>query len=304
MATNPFTVIIPKQLTESALISSTIPETDYPVWSSGTTYAVDTYVIMTTGVHKIYKSLVGSNLNHQPSTSPLQWVEVGPTNRWAAFDQSGGTVSSSPSGTIEFVLTAERVTSLGFIDIVASSIRVQISTVAEGTFYDQTFEIPDRAVITDWYSYFVAESFRSTELIVFGIPSVGLATFTITILNGTNEVSIGTFVYGSSVELGLTQYGATAGIIDYSIKTVDEFGTATITVRPFSKRIDVRLYTDNSFVDAVAAQLNKLRGTPCLWVGAGNSFETLTVFGFYRDYSIDIAYPTYSVCSLQIEGLT
>ena len=46
-----------------------------------------------------------------------------------------------------------------------------------------------------------------------------------------------------------------------------------------------------------------LRATPVLWIGS-ESFESLTVYGFYKEFSIDIAYPTVSYCSLTIEGLT
>jgi len=46
-----------------------------------------------------------------------------------------------------------------------------------------------------------------------------------------------------------------------------------------------------------------LPGTPVLWIGS-ESFESLTVYGFYKEFSIDLAYPTVSYCSLTIEGLT
>lgn len=302
MATSPFTVIIPKQLAEAKLLSSNVPENDYPVWSSTTTYATGDMVIMTTGVHKVYKSLTSGNLNHQPNLDPINWVEVGPTNRWKMFDQSGGTVTVNPS-TIQFTIEADRVNSLAFIDILATSVTI-VGTVGATEFYNQTFEIQDRAIIENWYDYFFAESFRATELVVRDIPSLVGANLTITVTNLYGNAQVGTFIFGNASSIGATQYGARAGITDYSRKSTDEFGRTTIVERAFSKTMDVNLWVQSSAVDAVTAKLNTLRATPCLWVGSGGNYETLTVYGFYKDYSIDIAYPTYSVISLQIEGLT
>ena len=57
---------------------------------------------------------------------------------------------------------------------------------------------------------------------------------------------------------------------------------------------------EESGLDEAAAAL---RATPVLWIGS-ESFESLTVYGFYKEFSIDLAYPTVSYCSLTIEGLT
>ena len=136
MAT-PFTVIIPKMLTEGNLVSSTIPETDYGVWNSGTTYSVGQRVDVTTGVHKIYESLQGTNLNHSPTTSPTWWVEVGPTNRWAMFDESGGTYSYSSGANIVISFTMDRATSIALIELTARSVRIQATAPGYPNYYDQ-----------------------------------------------------------------------------------------------------------------------------------------------------------------------
>lgn len=305
--TTPFTVIIPKDISDSNLVSSTITETGSEaaqgIWSSATTYNLNDVVIVTTGVHRKYKSLVGSNLNHNPVTSPTFWVDIGPTNKFAMFDQTGGTVTTSSTGTLEFVFTADRINSMGFLDVNASSIRIRANDGVT-TYYDQTFNLPDRAIIQNWYDYFYTESFRTTELIIKDIPAITGSTYTVTITNSAANVSIGTFIYGNFTEIGNTQYGANVGIVDYSKKSVDEFGIATLVKRTFSKKVDLRIYVENTSVDAVCSKLNSLRATNCLWAGSTGVYESLTVFGFYKDYAIDISYPTYSILSIQVEGLT
>jgi hypothetical protein len=105
--------------------------------------------------------------------------------------------------------------------------------------------------------------------------------------------------------MGDTQYGATASIIDYSKKNTDALGNTTFAKLAYSKRMTANLSLDNGQLNKVQRVLADLRATPCAWLGVDAAgFEPLTVFGFYRNFSIDIAYPTSSYCSLEIEGLT
>lgn len=299
--TQPFFVVVPEEVNDSNFVSSTVPENDYPVYDAGVTYNTGDRVILTTGYHQIYESLVDSNLGNFPPNSPLSWVLVGPTNAWALFDESGNTITTGTSP-IEFVINGDRITDFGFQEVIGTSIRIRAFNVTEGTYYDQTFILNDFAVVNNWYDYFFEPINRKTELIVRGIPPIGDSQYTITI-NGDGTSSIGTYVMGQATEFGNTQYGARAGIIDYSRKEVDQFGRATLLQRSFSKRMEVTLFIDNDIIDSVYRKLINLRATPNLWVGANESFETLSIYGFYRDFSVDIAYPQKSLCTLTIEGL-
>lgn len=307
----PFTVIIPKTIDDSNFVSSSLSEVDYPNWDQSPnpqlSYNVGDRCIVTTGYHKIYEAIqpVTStpNTTTPPHTLTTHWVEVGPTNRWSAFDTSGGTFSYSSGANIVFSFTMDRATSIALVELTARSVRIQATAPGYPNYYDQTYNLGDRAVINNWYDYFTADSFLATELIITDIPAIPATTFTITIENNSNPLQVGNFIAGTNIEMGNTKYGAKIGIIDYSKKEVNEFGKATIVKRTFSKKMDVTLDVDNGIIDSVAARLNYLRSTPCLWVGANGAFESLTVYGFYRDYSVEIAYPTHSICSLQIEGL-
>jgi hypothetical protein len=68
--------------------------------------------------------------------------------------------------------------------------------------------------------------------------------------------------------------------------------------------MDVSLVVDNSIIDSVQYLLSDLRAEPVLYIAAKDNFELLTIFGFYRDFTIDIAYQEQSFCTLEIEGLT
>ena len=105
MTTYPLIVVQPLAITD-AMVSApntNVPETDYAAWSSATTYALSARVILTSA-HKIYQSLQASNLNKDPTTQPLWWVEVSPTNKWALFDSAVST-QTKQSTYIKYTVT-------------------------------------------------------------------------------------------------------------------------------------------------------------------------------------------------------
>ncbi len=270
-------------------------------WSAGTTYAVD--VQARTG-GRIYQSRTGGNLNFPPASNPLKWADVGPDNTSAAFDDQ---VSTSATGatSLTYTLATGIIDALALINVAATTARLVVRDGPGGAvFFDESAGM-DGSTVTDWYQYFFSDPLLQRTQIVFdGIPPFGSSSATITI-TGTGAVSVGHIAFGRVAELGDAAYGATAGITDYSTKTTDAFGVITFVRRAFSKRMTARLTINNLQLNRIQRLLYDLRATPCVWIGADDPQfdEPLTVFGYYRDFSTDIAYPTTSYCSLEIEGL-
>ena len=47
-----------------------------------------------------------------------------------------------------------------------------------------------------------------------------------------------------------------------------------------------------------------LRAKEIVFIGTDVSgYEPLIIFGIYRDFSVDVAYPDVNFCSLEVEGL-
>lgn len=304
--TKPFTVVVPLEITDSNLVSSTVPENDHPVYSAGTTYQLGDRVILLAPYHKIYESIQADNIGNFPPTAVGSWLEVAPTNRFAAFDGTIGTETIA-SGSFEFVVTGSGLTAMAFLSLNAHSVRIRAYSPTAGFYYDQTTIQEDFAVIQNWFDYFFAPVSPKDDLVITGIPPVDNSTYTITVsaFDGSlADVSLGTFIIGKATELGFTNFGAKASIIDYSRKDTDQFGRTTLLRRNFSKKMDVTLYIKNEAADQIAKLLTDIRATPVLWVGSADNFNLLTIYGFYRDWSVDIVYTKNSLCSLQIEGLT
>lgn len=308
-----FTIIRPIAVDDTNLLSSSLAENDYAQWNSSTTYSIgDRVIVIDNGaspieyVHKIYESLENTNTNFYPPNQPTKWIEVGPTNKWAVFDESGGTKSVGTTS-MSWTIATGRIDSVAFLEMEnVTSVQVQGYSPSEGSpgiVFDETYNLPDGAVVTNWFEYFFSTISLQSELIVSDIPLYQDLELTITV-NGADQISVGNIILGLSTEIGITSLGARSGIVDYSRKEVDTFGRATLVKRRFSKRMNIDILLDNSSVDSIQYLLSDLRATPTLWVAAKGTYEALTIFGFYRDFSIDIAYPNQSLCSLEIEGLT
>lgn len=284
-----------------AMLTATNAAESVAAWSSATTYAAG--VNARTG-NRIYQSLAASNLNFPPLTNPLKWADIGPDNTTAAFD---GQVSTSTTGTTSLTCTLATgiIDALALVNVAATTVRLTVRDGPGGVvIFDETAGM-DGSTITDWYQYFFFDPLLVRTQIVFdGIPPFASSNASLTI-SGSGAVSVGHIAFGRVADLGNAAYGATAGITDYSVKTTDAFGVTTFVRRAFSKRMTARLTIANLQLNRIQRLLYDLRATPCVWIGADDAQfdEPLTVFGYYRDFSTDIAYPTTSYCSLEIEGL-
>jgi hypothetical protein len=170
--------------------------------------------------------------------------------------------------------------------------------------YAQTVNL-DGTVIADWYQYFFEESVQLGDVVRINVPPYAGAQLNVSV-HGSGTVEIGNLLFGTFYDLGETEFGATAGITDYSVKEVDAFGDVTFVPRGFAKRISARMELSPAQMNKVQRVLADVRATPCVWLGADDQtlYAPLIVYGWYRDFSIDIAYPTTSFVSLEIEGLT
>lgn len=296
-------VIPPVTITDSILLSSSVPETDYAAWNSGTTYSIGNRVILTS-THKVYESLQNSNLNKNPVTETAYWLEVSSTNRWGMFDLSNSSATTSSSNIVVTLKPNKVVNSVALIGLVAVSVRIKMTDPTDGIVYDQTYILNDNGTINDWWEYYFTEISRKDSLIVTDLPSYGTASIEITINKTSTTASCATCVIGNMKSIGEgIELGASVGIQDYSRKEIDQFGNFIVVQRNFAKRAKFSIPVLNTQIDSVQRLLASLRTTPCVWIGDDN-YSCTQIFGFYKDFDIVINYHIISDCNLEIEGLT
>ncbi len=303
--------ISPIAVTDAVLISANVAEpsaSDPAAWSSATTYAIGVKVrVVGANSHKIYQSLQGANLNHTPglTTPDLWWVYVGPTERWNLFDQSI-TSQASNATTIDVTLRPEgRANAVALLNVSAATAQVIMTDTATSTeVYNKTVNLASESGITDWYGYLFSPIDRKADVVFSDMPPYANPTIRIILTENTGIiVKAGAIIIGHKTEIGETQYGAKVAIQDYSIKTQDVYGNYQILQRAFRKTASFSVLVKGSYVDQLHKLLTDLRSIPIVYAGT-DDYTSTVIYGFYKDFGITIAYPTESICSLDIEGLT
>lgn len=298
-------IIKPITVTDSILVSSNVPENDYAEWSAATTYSTGQRVIVLS-THKIYESLINSNLNNNPVTDDgTKWLDLGATNRWRAFDKRIGN-KVTQLDTIQYVLSDpnSNVTSVALFGLVGISANVTVVSNSVEV-YNQTFSLTDNRNIVDWYTYFFEEQVQLEEALFLNIPPYLGATVTITVTaaTGTNA-ELGQIVFGFLSDLGLTNYGTVVSIEDFSRKETDAFGNFFVVERAFSQIADFDVQFETRNTRKIQQTLSQFRATPIVYIGNPDASYATIIYGFYRRFDLTLETPSLSFGAIEVEGLT
>jgi hypothetical protein len=284
-----------------AMLTSSVPETDYAEWNAATAYVVGNRVIRAS-MHKVYERLVSGTTATAPESDAVNWLDVGYTNRWKIFDQSTGSQTTNATSIVMTIVPGAVVNTVGLLNLSAASVRVKVTDPTAGMVYDTTKYTAIDNTIGDWDAYFFDYITRTDTLIFDDLPNYVSASIEVTISEGTTA-ACGVLAIGRAIELGGIQYGATMGIVDYSRKEADAFGGYTLLQRAYSNRNNFKLMIPKEIVNQVKKLLSELRATPVLWIGSQEYTGTIN-YGFYKDFSITISYPSFSECVIDIESMT
>lgn len=300
-------IIKPITVTDSVLTSTNIAENDYAEWNSATTYAIGDNVISVT-THRIYESVTASNLNNDPTTDDgTNWLNIGATNRWKAFDNYiSDPVTNTTS--IQYTLTPPNgsiPSAVALLNLKGISANVTVTDSVDGEVYNTDIALLDNRNIVDWYTYFFEEQVQREEALFLDIPPYIGAVVSVTVQEEVGQTAeLGQLVFGFLSDVGLTVYGTSIGIEDYSIKSRDAFGNAIIVQRNFSQTVDFDVKFETQNARKVQKTLAALRATPVVYLGSTDvSYGTL-VYGFYRRFDITLETPSYAFASIEVEGLT
>lgn len=305
----------PNDLTavNAVLTASNIPETaaGEPEWDAGTTYNQGDIVTVLGDVQRRYESLDDDNQGNDPTESPVDWLDLGATNRWRMFDGGTGTISRNDDS-IEITLEPDGfINSIAFFNLDANFVRIEMEQDAQNV-YDESITFPLVTSAPNWYSYFFqtfGEQFRDT--IALNLPPVPNPVVKITMAREGLSAGCGLILIGRQQTIGTTIYGSSVSIRDFSIKETDDFGNPIVVERAFVKRaeLDIKLNTDD--VSRVQRVLAERRAIPTVYIGAPESClfcpdpvhgETI-VYGYYRDFDIVLEDRNNSQAAIEIEGL-
>lgn len=286
-------VIIPHSISDAALIASSVPEPDAgepAAYNAGSTYSLGQtcYVAAT---HKIYESLINSNLGNYPpdepqgdaNNDPTKWKEIKSTNKWDIFDYARNTKTTAPEPYTFSLQTGVRSDSIALLGLEADSANIEVLLGAEIK-YTRTINLSTR-IVTNWYEYFFSDFGQLPSLVLFDLPVYSQAIIRVTLNAISGNVKLGACVIGRYEELGSPQYGASLNAINYSKIEVNFDGTTQLLKRNTVPEISQELYADVSRVNKIREVRDKLPATPAVWIGITDTenayYESFIILGIY-----------------------
>lgn len=304
-------------VTGSGFIYTNIEENEYPLWVQGASYLVGDKVIRDTAdTHSIYERVSNGAGTIVPELDVNNWIRVGPTTAWAAFDDSPSTLAQN-SEYIVYIFKPGRVNSIALLELDATEVSINLyAPTATSTYPVQQYYGYNKLLtnnnVGNWYEYFYEPFYYQTSLAVTNMVNASLidlpqyqdTIMCVTISKGINTPSVGIIASGIVYTLGNTQAGMSIGIIDYQKKDTNDFGDTILVRRKYSKRFRSTFFLYSPRVDIVSNLLSQYRATPIVWIGADANYSSLVVYGFYRDWDIEIPNNIGSFCTIEIEGLT
>lgn len=301
--------LVPFTVTPAMVVAASIPESNYPAWSAVTTYAASTpgTPVRVAKGHKDWESVAAGNLNHDPEADDgTWWIEVGPSNLLAMFDEVPSTVMQASASSVSVTLApGQWVTDIALVAFAGTSARVQVFE-ADGTtlLQEQTKPLPGIPG-PSFYDWFFRDAVALTGSIVFsGLPRRLTGRIVVT-LYGPGSVSLGVLALGTAHDLGTTLVDVSTSIKDYSGINTDEFGTVSITRRKRVKKLRYPMQLLNRDVPRVLALRDHVSATMCVFFEDGASdalSDAMLAYGFFNDFPLLIKGPTYSTYTLEVQG--
>lgn len=229
------------------------------------------------------------------------WLDIAPTNAHAMFDDKWGTQTIAANSLTVSLTPGCVVDSMVGLNLLGNQVTITC-TVGGAVIYTKVIPLQTDIGVYDWATYFLAPIVAQDDVVATDLLPYYTQTITFTI-EGPAAVGIGNIVLGNQVKLGVLEASPKAGIIDFGTKERDKYGNISFVEGEYSKRFGGRLVTESNFVDQLAAILAQVRSKPVVWIGAGGMYSSLIVWGTFKDFEVDIAYPTISYCTITIEGL-
>lgn len=275
--------------------------TTYPVYSTGTTYALNEYALDVVN-HLEYKSLIAGNLN-QPLIDTTKWQLQGPTNRWRAFDLLRNTGSTAPSPQVYVITPGVRIDSIGLVGLVASQVTISV-VVGASEIYNEVIDLTSRTTVTASDYCFGMFTFKS-GIARFNLPRNLNAVITVTVTRSTGEVTVGGLLIGTSVYIGRTLHDAESDALNFSTIARTFAGSSLLTQRRTIPKTNQTVRCKKANINKVIAARTALNAVPALWSGLDDTdsgyFEALLILGIYKQFKINMDQPDDALVTIELE---
>lgn len=287
----------PNTAASADITASNLPALDYAAYVAATPYPLGENVSYN---NHNYESLADANSGFQPDINPSKWLDLGVVNRFKMFDSKVSTQTESSTGIDTTIQLDGIISAISLLNVSADKVTVTMTDPYEGVVYTHVEDMSNSGV-ADWYAYFFEDYFPKESVALLDLPAYAGTVINL-LIESVVIAKCGIAIIGHQKYIGGSKYGLSVGITDYSRKSVDEFGNASVVERGFSRKLSVPISIDTNKISYVESMLTPFRAIPALYIGSVDLPSTY-VYGFYKDFSIVIPSSLYSDCNLEIEGL-
>ena len=304
-------ILVPKTLLDSMLSSSSIAEPDVAmgevIWNAATSYIVGQLVILV-ATHRVYQCLIAGVNATSPhlsltGTTP-RWQDIGPTNRWAAYDGEISTASTQVSS-VQWVLRPGIITAICCYGLQGGGINISYKDAPGGTVvrnFDQALYLPP----VDFWDYRFGGVRQRTKALCADLTPYVDAEVTITVTaDGGGTAKVGMIAFGDLRTLvgqenrGGTQYDASVKPISSSYVAFDAFKKLTIKRRPSTTDMQISVVMPIEDANPALSTMQEVLDVPVAIIGSDfDDYSGLNVFGLT---SSSLSYPGPKRAQLNID---
>lgn len=298
-------VLVPTAVTDTALKSCTVaePDTGETTWNAATAYTVGQEAIRPT-LHKTYRRKVAGTTATAPEADGTNWLEIGATNRWKQFDQKVGSRTTS-SDNITTVLEMGSIEGLALLDLQGGTVFATLRASPGGAVAWTRSQNLDDTPVQSVYDWMYGEYRQLRNIIWTDLPGqFPSGELTVTVEATASGAAIGALVAGRVHTIGLTEYGAGSGLLNWGKVIDDGFGNREWSEGGYANRVTLPLVMETADMSRVKRLLTSVRSTPSVYVASSRArYDTLNCYGVYRDLYITVPHSGWVTCNLEIDGL-
>lgn len=290
-----------------------LAEDTNPAWSSGTTYNTLGQRVYSATTHRVYENLKtdSSNVNKDPTVLANQataagvgtyWLDVGPTNKYAAFDGLVNTQLSAASPVV-IVMKPGAFNGFALLGVDADTLTVTVKDATGGNVIWSQPSLPmEGSMPGDYYEYFYDRFKPLTRYTATGIDPYGASEITITLTKATGNVKLGMLAIGDMRPLGIPQRDATVDPVDYSRIKTDGYGGLQVKKGPTATNMRITAKMEIEDANTIKDTIDQVMGIPCLVVGSkAKLYEWMTTFGLVTASITPQDYP-YVTMTVNVRG--
>ncbi|WP_282825183.1 hypothetical protein [Pelomonas sp. V22] len=304
-------ILVPLEITDTSLYSSTIAEPDTTIgeaaWISGHTYAIGDEAIRVE-THRVYRRESAGAGTIPPEDDTANWTDIRPTNKWAAFDGEISTQSRDTEA-LTYVLRPGFFNSVSVYGADGEKVRAIVKDAPGGSvIFDQEVDLIEP--VPDWYEWYFSPIRAATKAVFSEILPYPDAELTISVTSSPGvAVKFGLIAVGDLRGLisgggwGGTLGGAKAEPRSFSYIKTEIDGTTRIVKRRAATDTSFSVAMPREIADYALVCVQEVLDVPCAVIASsGPGFQGLNNFGLV---SGSMSYDSFGTATLtlNVKGL-